>query len=97
MKMVIYKYTFPNLHLFSGYLDAVLPKDATLLKARVNNTTTDIWVLTSPVDKYSVLVKRRLAIVGTGWEFHFTENSKYVETLLVDGFVWHLLDHGEVE
>lgn len=72
--------------------DIEMPQGARILSFQYQNETPFIWAM---IQEDLPKVKRRLGIVGTGWELGDWMITKYVGTAQHGPFVWHLFDLGD--
>lgn len=79
MIKVIYKY--PIYATGTCYL----PKDAEVLKIGVQNDEVHLWALVNPED---IDITAQYHIIGTGQEVE--KGLRYLDTVFVDEYVWHI-------
>lgn len=82
--MIIYKYT-----LAVGAQTVDMPEDAVVLQAHEQNGEIRVWVES---EDPSVMAPRAFFVVGTGDEFDCPEDAEYIDTVHVQGFVWHVYE-----
>lgn len=78
----IWKYPF-----FGRPGDSILiemPAEAEILRFALQADTPTVWAAVSP---NNAPVKRKFAVIGTGWEF--PDNAAYLGTIEQGPFVWH--------
>ena len=76
--------------LTNGNIQSFLfPTDAKILKVGVQDTQVTIWAELEIGAEYVV---RNFQLFGTGWEIDDTPRT-YIETVFVDGFVWHVYEN----
>lgn len=78
---VIYKYNLTP--------TVLLPKDALVLKAGMQNGGLYIWVLVDPNEQTHT--EREFEVIGTGHPFeHEYLKHRFVDTIFDGPFVWHI-------
>jgi hypothetical protein len=80
----IYKY-----QLQLGDQRILLPENAQVLSTGVQNNKILIWVL---VDTDNTIVPRLISVVGTGWEVPDMFRRRFIGTLQIENFVWHVFE-----
>ena len=66
-----------------------MPKGATILSVAVQGGTICVWALANEV---SVLVNRQFAIHGTGERVTHTLRKKFLGTVIMTPFIWHVFE-----
>lgn len=60
-----------------------MPSTAKILAVGVQHEQPVLW---AEHDAYDELREtRRIMVIGTGWEFHYPENTKYLGTVILQG------------
>jgi hypothetical protein len=78
---VIYKYQLKPM--------VLLPKEALVLKAGIQNGELFVWALVDPNE--TTHIERLFEIVGTGHSFeHGYLTHRHVDTIFDGPFVWHI-------
>lgn len=87
---VVYKYPL------SDWQETIkMPKDAEILTAQIQGTTTYIWAL---VDTDNPIEERTFAIYGTGNEIKSCGEMRYINTIFqnaglsLTSYVWHIFE-----
>jgi hypothetical protein len=68
-----------------------MPAKATILRFGVQENEIVMWALVLPDNPAAV---RHISAVNTGVTF---TPGNYIDTVTVEGIVWHLFDHGDPE
>jgi len=87
----IYKYTVP---VKRNFFDLAMPLGAEILATQVQNGTPVMWALLNPDNEPVV---RHFEVVGTGENLDekAADTSKYIGTIQMPPFVWHLFETKE--
>jgi hypothetical protein len=83
---IIYKY---ELEITSGVQELQVPKNSTILTIQVQNNKPCMWC---EVDKNEEEIETILIeMFGTGWDIYegMGVDRKYLQTIQINGFVWH--------
>ena len=81
--MIVYKYNLG----FKSEQDIYIPIGGKFLCAKNQDGNIVVYYL---VDKSEDVLPHTLLIVGTGWEI--PEELKYLDTVMIDEFVWHIFE-----
>lgn len=85
--MKIYKYQLQTATTQSVYM----PLGAQILSIQTQNEIICIWVM---VEEHKPQVQRVFQIVGTGQGFD--QNRKYLATVQLGSYVWHIFEIGNI-
>lgn len=83
--MRIFKYEIP----VSSNVEVVMPRGAKVLKVDNQRGQICLWAL---VNTDQPPEKRYLTVVGTGREIHLLSTLTYIDTVVVEPFVWHVFE-----
>jgi hypothetical protein len=84
---VVYKY-----QLDPAIKSIEMPQCSQLLAVQVQNEVPQLWAL---VNKSLPMVRRRIQILGTGWDIAPAIPRVYIGTFQIGFTVWHVFDLGE--
>lgn len=71
----------------TDYQDVLIPQDAKILKIGEQNNNICVWALVNPEN---IVENVEFKIVGTGHETDNLENYRYLDSLIMGIFVWHV-------
>lgn len=70
----------------------MIPKGAEILCCQVQDGVICLWAKSCMANSYAY---RKISIYGTGWSMSDDFEKKYIGTVQLNGYVWHVFDGGE--
>lgn len=72
---------------FTDFQQIWMPSGAKILTVQIQNGIPCLWAMVDSIAEYEW---RNIGIVGTGNPINF--KGEYIDTIQLDGFVWHVFE-----